>query len=231
MGDENKDIYIDQSHEERRSNAHRQWEDSQEDFYKSIIRNQQDDIGRIGRYFRDELAQELYGMRISLQNFTNLYGDFEELRSLRDSLANLVIELRNKAVLLYNPLLSDLGIFHAIDEVIASYKQRLGLTIDIILDPHLKELHHYIQVQLFKLLTALFEYLKDEMSTQTVSISVQLIDFSVFIKILPYFQQERIEQNTKSIEKPMRLLKIVELYNARIISHSLEKGILLQLTI
>jgi len=108
MGNDNKKIYFDVSEGakeqceslEDHSELKQAWDGSQEDFYKSIIKNQQDDLGKIGRYFRDELAQELYGMRISLQNFTNRYGDFEELRCLRDSLGTLVIEIRNKAVLL-----------------------------------------------------------------------------------------------------------------------------------
>ncbi|WP_286857615.1 MULTISPECIES: hypothetical protein [Sphingobacterium] len=232
MGNDDKNLYIDQSQEnDGGQDLNQIWGGSQEDFYKSIIRNQQEDLGRIGRYFRDELAQELYGMRISLQNFTNRHGDFEELRCLRDSLTSLVIELRNKAIVLYNPILNDLGIFHAIDEVVASYKQKLGFNIDIILDPDLKELHHHIQVHLFKLLTALFEYLKDEMPIQTISISVQLIDFAVFIKVLPYFKADNILQKTRSSDSPMRLKKVMELYSAKIINDTIEKGMTLKLTI
>jgi hypothetical protein len=108
MGDVNKKLYFDLSDGPKgqseglkdKAELKEVWDGSQEDFYKSIIRNQQDDIGKIGRYFRDELAQELYGMRVSLQNFTNRYGDFEELRCLRDSLTTLVIEIRT----LVNPL-------------------------------------------------------------------------------------------------------------------------------
>ncbi|WP_433903389.1 hypothetical protein [Sphingobacterium puteale] len=232
MGNDDKNLYIDQSQEnDGGQDLNQIWGGSQEDFYKSIIRNQQEDLGRIGRYFRDELAQELYGMRISLQNFTNRHGDFEELRCLRDSLTSLVIELRNKAIVLYNPILNDLGIFHAIDEVVSSYRQKLGFNIDIILDPDLKELHHHIQVHLFKMLTALFEYLKDEMPIQTISISVQLIDFAVFIKVLPYFKADNILQKTRSADSPMRLKKVMELYSAKIINDTVEKGMILKLTI
>jgi hypothetical protein len=142
-----------------------------------------------------------------------------------------VIELRNKAIVLYNPILNDLGIFHAIDEVVASYKQKLGFNIDIILDPDLKELHHHIQVHLFKLLTALFEYLKDEMPIQSISISVQLIDFAVFIKVLPYFKADNILQKTRSADSPMRLKKVMELYSAKIINDTTEKGMTLKLNI
>lgn len=232
MGDDNKGIYIDPSREEQRlQDPNQLWEGSQEDFYKSIIRSQQDDLGRIGRYFRDELAQELYGMRISLQNFTNRHGDFEELRCLRDALTTLVIELRNKAVLLYNPILNDLGIFHAVDEVVASYKQRLGLSIDILLDPNLKEMPHYMQVHLFKLLTTLFEYLKDELTVQAISLSVQLIDFAVIIKVLPYFRKDGSRASAKTSSSPLRLRKIAELYSADILNETVETGILLKLTI
>lgn len=232
MGNNNKNISIDQSQEEgTKHDMSQRWDGSQEDFYKSIIRNQQDDLGRIGRYFRDELAQELYGMRISLQNFTNRHGDFEELRCLRDSLTSLVIELRNKAVVLYNPILNDLGIFHAIDEVIASYKQKLGFNIDIILDPNLKEINHHMQVHLFKLLTGLFEYLKDEMPSQTISISVQLIDCAILIKVLPHVRKDNTLQKANSLDSSVRLAKIAELYSARIINEKLETGILLKLTI
>jgi len=232
MGNEDENLYIDQSQQNEGGHDLSQiWGGSQEEFYKSIIRSQQEDFGRIGRYFRDELAQEVYGMRISLQNFTNRHGDFEELRCLRDSLTSLVIELRNKATLLYNPILNDLGIFHAIDEVVASYKQKLGFTIDIILDPNLKELQPHIQVRLFKLLTVLFEYLKEEMPIQAISISVQLIDFAVFIKVLPYFKEDNTLQTPKRVDSPMRLKKITALYSAQIVSDTLEEGIILKLTI
>lgn len=232
MGNEDKNLYIDHSErEEEGKDLNETWGGSQEDFYKSIIRNQQEDIGRIGRYFRDELAQELYGMRISLQNFTNRHGDFDDLRSLRDSLTSLVIELRNKASLLYNPILNDLGIFHAIDEVVGSYKQKLGFTIDIVLDPNLKELRHHIQVRLFKLLTALFEYLKDEMPIQAISISVQLVESVAVIKVLPYYKENNTLQKAKSPDGPVRLKKVMELYNANIINDTLETGMVFQLTI
>lgn len=232
MGNDDENLYLDRSkrNEGGRQDLNLIWGGSQEEFYKSIIRSQQEDLGRIGRYFRDELAQEVYGMRISLQNFTNKHGDFEELRCLRDSLTSLVIELRNKATLLYNPILNDLGIFHAIDEVVASYKQKLGFTIDIILDPNLKELQRHIQVRLFKLLTALFEYLKEEMPIQASSISVQLIDFAVFIKVLPYFKENNTLQTSRHADSPLRLKKITELYNAQIISDSPEKSMILKLT-
>ncbi|MGE8380389.1 MAG: hypothetical protein ACN6PN_18610, partial [Sphingobacterium sp.] len=150
---------------------------------------------------------------------------------LRDSLTSLVIELRNKATLLYNPILNDLGIFHAIDEVVASYKQKLSFTIDIILDPNLKELQRHIQVRLFKLLTALFEYLKEEMPIQAISISVQLIDFAIFIKVLPYFKEDNSLQTPKRVDSPLRLIKITELYSAQIVSDTLEEGIILKSTI
>ncbi|WP_293945551.1 MULTISPECIES: hypothetical protein [unclassified Sphingobacterium] len=232
MGNDDKNLYIDQSQENDGGQPLKQiWGGSQEDFYKSIIRNQQEDIARIGRYFRDDLAQELYGMRISLQNFTNRYGNSEELRCLSDSLTSLIIELRNKAIVLYNPILNDLGIFHAIDDVVASYKQKLGFNIDIILDPDLKELHHHIQVHLFKLLIALFEYLNDEITIQAVSISVQLIDFAVFIKVLPYLKDDNVLQKTNCKDDPMRLRKVVELYSATIINDTLESGMVLKLII
>ncbi|WP_313263163.1 hypothetical protein [Sphingobacterium sp.] len=239
MGDENKKLYFDLSEGAKgqseglkdQSELKQIWEGSQEDFYKSIIRNQQDDIGRIGRYFRDELAQELYGMRISLQNFTNRYGDFEELRCLRDSLSTLVVEIRNKAGLLYNPILNDLGIFHALDEVVASYKKRSGFTIDALLDPQLRELHHQAQVHLFKLLTAIFQYLNDEVPSQAISISVQVIEFEILVKVSPFFQQGEALSVSKLENSPMRLMKIAELYNARIMNDTLTTGILLKLNI
>ncbi|CAM3475512.1 hypothetical protein [Sphingobacterium prati] len=232
MGNDDKNLYIDQAQENDGGQPLKQiWGGSQEDFYKSIIRNQQEDIARIGRYFRDDLAQELYGMRISLQNFTNRYGNSEELRCLSDSLTSLIIELRNKAIVLYNPILNDLGIFHAIDDVVVSYKQKLGFNIDIILDPDLKELHHHIQVHLFKLLIALFEYLNDEITIQAVSISVQLIDFAIFIKVLPYLKADNVLQKTNCKDDPMRLRKVVELYSATIINDTLETGMVLKLTI
>lgn len=232
MGNDDKNLYIDQAQENDGGQPLKQiWGGSQEDFYKSIIRNQQEDIARIGRYFRDDLAQELYGMRISLQNFTNRYGNSEELRCLSDSLTSLIIELRNKAIVLYNPILNDLGIFHAIDDVVFSYKQKLGFNIDIILDPDLKELHHHIQVHLFKLLIALFEYLNDEITIQAVSISVQLIDFAILIKVLPYLKADNVLQKTNCKDDPMRLRKVVELYSATIINDTLETGMVLKLTI
>jgi len=232
MGNDDKNLYIDQAQENDGGQPLKQiWGGSQEDFYKSIIRNQQEDIARIGRYFRDDLAQELYGMRISLQNFTNRYGNSEELRCLSDSLTSLIIELRNKAIVLYNPILNDLGIFHAIDDVVVSYKQKLGFNIDIILDPDLKELHHHIQVHLFKLLIALFEYLNDEITIQAVSISVQLIDFAILIKVLPYLKADNVLQKTNCKDDPMRLRKVVELYSATIINDTLETGMVLKLTI
>src|SRR5690606_9972771 len=159
------------------------------------------------------------------------HGDFEELRCLRDALTTLVIELRNKAVLLYNPILNDLGIFHAVDEVVTSYKQRLGLSIDILLDPNLKEMPHYMQVHLFKLLTTLFEYLKDELTVQAISLSVQLIDFAVIIKVLPYFRKDGSRASAKTSSSPLRLRKIAELYSADILNETVETGILLKLTI
>ncbi len=239
MGDENKKLYFDLSEGAKvqseglkdQSELKQVWDGSQEDFYKSIIRNQQDDIGRIGRYFRDELAQELYGMRISLQNFTNRYGDFEELRCLRDSLSTLVVEIRNKAVLLYNPILNDLGIFHAVDEAVVTYKKRFGFTIDTLLDPQLRELHHQVQVHLFKLLTAIFQYLNDESPSQAISISVQVIDSEILVKVSPFFQQGEALSVSKLENSPMRLMKIAELYNAQIMNDTLAAGILLKLTI
>lgn len=239
MGDVNKKLYFDLSDGPKgqsgglkdQAELKEVWDGSQEDFYKSIIRNQQDDIGKIGRYFRDELAQELYGMRISLQNFTNRYGDFEELRCLRDSLTTLVIEIRNKAGLLYNPILNDLGIFHAVDEAVASYKKRSGFIIDILLDPHLRELHQQAQVHLFKLLTAIFQYLNDEIPSQAISISVQVIEFEILVKVSPFFQQGEALSVSKPENRPMRLTKIAELYNAQIMNDKLVAGILLKLTI
>ncbi|WP_312189569.1 hypothetical protein [Sphingobacterium sp.] len=231
MGDDNKKIFIEHAHgNQEESGLKESWDGSQEDFYKSIIRNQQDDMGKIGRYFRDELAQELYGMRISLQNFTNRYGDFEELRCLRDSLSTLVIEIRNKAVSLYNPILNDLGIFHAVDEVLSTYKKRSGFTIDTVLDPSLKELNHNSQVHLFKFLNAMFQYLSDEFPSQAISMSVQIIEFEVFVNVLPYFRGGEAAVSEKSEGSPMRLIKIAELYNARIINDTLSAGILLKLT-
>ncbi len=239
MGDVNKKTYFDLSDSPKgqseglkdQSELKEVWYGSQEDFYKSIIRNQQEDLGKIGRYFRDELAQELYGMRISLQNFTNRYGDFEELRCLSDSLTSLVVEIRNKAGLLYNPILNDLGIFHAVDEVVATYKKRSGFTIDTLLDPHLRELHQPSQVHLFKLLTAIFQYLNDEIPAQAISISVQVIEFDILIKVSPFFQQGGALSVSKLENSPMRLMKIAELYNARIMNDTLAAGILLKLTI
>jgi len=239
MGNDNKKIYFDVSEGakeqceslEDHSELKQAWDGSQEDFYKSIIKNQQDDLGKIGRYFRDELAQELYGMRISLQNFTNRYGDFEELRCLRDSLGTLVIEIRNKAILLYNPILNDLGIFHAVDELVGSYKNQSGFTIDTLLDPHLSELHRETQVHLFKFITALFQYLNDEVSAQAIAISVQVIECEILIKISPFFKQGDALSKTPSVNNPMRLTKIAELYNARIMNDSLAAGILIKLTI
>ncbi len=239
MGDVNKKLYFDLSDGPKgqseglkdQAELKEVWDGSQEDFYKSIIRNQQDDIGKIGRYFRDELAQELYGMRISLQNFTNRYGDFEELRCLRDSLTTLVIEIRNKAGLLYNPILNDLGIFHAVDEAVASYKKRSGFIIDILLDPHLRELHQQAQVHLFKLLTAIFQYLNDEIPAHAISISVQVIEFEILVKVSPFFKQGEALSVSKLEDSPMRLIKIAELYNARIMNDTLATGILLKLTI
>ena len=146
-------------------------------------------------------------------------------------MTSLIIELRNKAIVLYNPILNDLGIFHAIDDVVVSYKQKLGFNIDIILDPDLKELHHHIQVHLFKLLIALFEYLNDEITIQAVSISVQLIDFAIFIKVLPYLKADNVLQKTNCKDDPMRLRKVVELYSATIINDTLETGMVLKLTI
>ena len=239
MGDDDKKTYFDLSDGAKgqseglkdQSELKHVWDGSQEDFYKSIIRDQQDDIGRIGRYFRDELAQELYVMRISLQNFTNRYGDFEELRCLRDSLSTLVVEIRNRAVLLYNPILNDLGIFHAVDEAVASYKKRSGFIIDTLLDPNLRELNHQAQVHLFKLLTAIFQYLNDETSSHAISISVQVIEFEILIKVSPFFRHGEALSATKLDNSPMRLMKIAELYNARVMDDTLAAGILLKLTI
>jgi hypothetical protein len=141
------------------------------------------------------------------------------------------MEIRNKAVLLYNPILNDLGIFHAVDEAVTTYKKRSGFTIDTLLDPQLRELHHQVQVHLFKLLTAIFQYLNDEIPSQAISISVQVIEFEILVKVSPFFRQGEPLSTIKSENSPMRLTKIAELYNAQIMNDTLATGILLKLTI
>jgi hypothetical protein len=114
---------------------------------------------------------------------------------------------------------------------VASYKKRSGFIIDILLDPHLRELHQQAQVHLFKLLTAIFQYLNDEIPSQAISISVQVIEFEILVKVSPFFKQGEALSVSKLESSPMRLIKIAELYNARIMSDTLATGILLKLTI
>jgi len=115
--------------------------------------------------------------------------------------------------------------------LVGSYKNQSGFTIDTLLDPHLSELHRETQVHLFKFITALFQYLNDEVSAQAIAISVQVIECEILIKISPFFRQGDALSKTPSVNNPMRLTKIAELYNARIMNDSLATGILIKLTI
>ena len=77
----------------------------------------------------------------------------------------------------------------------------------------------------------MFQYLNDEMASQSISISVQVIEFEILVKVSPFFQQGEALSVSKPENRPMRLTKIAELYNAQIMNDKLVAGILLKLTI
>lgn len=122
-----------------------------------FVKTYEDDMDELGLFLRDDIAQNLFAVRVMLQKFIIDHGYDHEIKAVKSSLNETINKLLVTSDKLRPNVLLDFGILKALENVIAHWKD-MGLLIRYSLEHRIQLESAEMQRCLYRIVQLIFEY-------------------------------------------------------------------------
>ena len=122
-----------------------------------FVKTYEDDMDELGLFLRDDIAQNLFAVRVMLQKFIIDHGYDHEIKAVKSSLNETINKLLVTSDKLRPNVLLDFGILKALENVIAHWKD-MGLHIRYSLEHRIQLESAEMQRCLYRIVQLIFEY-------------------------------------------------------------------------
>lgn len=146
-----------------------------------------------GSRLREEIAQELFGIRISLQRFIIARGHEENLTHLKGMLDHVIRQVSEVANELHPSILAQIGFVQAVDDLIYhSFSRQTKIRCQV--DRRIQSETHHFQLNCYRILQDVFFYLNAYPDSGTVQLKILVKDQEVRISLDGFLNSEAIER-------------------------------------
>lgn len=139
--------------------------------YRSFFDMYEAELGQIGLTLRDEIAQELYGLRVSLQSFIISHGFEEEIAPLKKRLNDTIREVSELSNDLLPNVFVHIGFLAAMEDMVFGVK-RLGYDLRYKIDKRITEKSPEFQFCCYRVLQTLLQHWKQEELPYEASLTI-----------------------------------------------------------
>ncbi|GEM_PF-1819372 len=204
-----------------------------DELYISFFEMYETELDRIGIVLRDNIAQELYALKISVQNFILTHGFKNEITPIKDVLNRIIKQISDMANEVSPSILTQIGFLPAVDEMVSAI-QRLGFPLHYKIDKKLETRNPELQFCCYRVVQALFEAWKKidipqkaflTLSDQGAKIMIEwneekVADSDLDIQIIDGFMLQKIKNRIALYSGTLEIIQtsknkhlIVTLYN------------------
>ncbi|MCI0919840.1 sensor histidine kinase [Sphingobacterium rhinopitheci] len=198
--------------------------------YKSIINSQEVDMLNLGHVLHENVAQELYAVRVSLQRYIIMHGRTDEIDAIKKMLNATISELQQIANQLLPTVLRDFGFARAIDDLI-SQKNNQKIKFKITTDRTVENLSIQYQFHLYRIIQEFLLNVSQHIEISSISINIRIKNALVNVEISDNRAHSDNEQHWKSSSHFKNIEKSILYYDGMMDIRNNSKGMNLLITL
>lgn len=158
-----------------------------------------------GNRLREEIAQELFGIRISLQRFILTRGHEENLTPLKGMIDHVIRQVSEVANELHPSILARIGFVQAVDELIYhSFPRSTKIRCQV--DRKIQSNTHQFQLNCYRILQDVFAYLNLYPDSGAIHLKIMVRDSEVLISLDGFLNLESSESEKDELEPGLNAL-------------------------
>lgn len=151
-------------------------------FYRAIIETQEAERELISASLHDDIAQELYAIRISLQRFIMSHGHEEQVRPIKKMLNDTIFKVRNISNDLAPAVLRDMGFHRAIDDMIFRLT-RADVKFSVRIEKSISEVSKELQFCSYRVIQELFNNCLKHANAKRISLVLRATKTEITIGV------------------------------------------------
>lgn len=156
-----------------------------EGYYKRLCNFMEEERRNVGEYLHDNIAQDLFAARISLQHFILENGFHENIHPVKGLLNDAILKLTKISNDLVPFVLRDIGFTHAIEDLVHKFRI-LGFNYTCKIDPKMNKQTKNLRYSFYRVILKLLESYKRHGVCSEISLKLALRT-----KILKIFIKEK----------------------------------------
>lgn len=141
--------------------------------YRSFFDMYEAELAQIGLTLRDDIAQELYALRVSMQNFIISHGHAMEITTLKKHLNDTIRKISDLSNDLLPNVFVHIGLLPAIEDMVFEVK-RLGYDLRYKIDPRIKDKSPEFQFCCYRVVQALLQSWKQNVLPYEASLLISV---------------------------------------------------------
>lgn len=175
--------------------------------FKAIVNSQEIDMLNLANTLHENVAQELYAIRLLLQRFTLANGRIDEIDRVKKMLNTTISEVQEIANHLLPAVLRDLGFAKAINDLILQSKKK-SIKFTITIDPKVESSPIQLQIHVYRIVQ---EFLQDiSQYDEITEIYLKVRSTTIFL-VLEIFDN-RVSLDQDKLNKYVNTIKNSILY-------------------
>ncbi|WP_164122889.1 hypothetical protein [Sphingobacterium sp. xlx-130] len=139
--------------------------------YRSFFDMYEAELAQIGLTLRDDIAQELYGLRVSMQNFILTHGYESEITALKKRLNDTIRKITELSNDLLPNVFVNMGFLPAMEDMVFAVK-RLGYDLRYKIDPRIKDKSPEFQFCCYRVVQSLLQSWKENVLPYEASLTI-----------------------------------------------------------
>ncbi|HZH55143.1 MAG TPA: hypothetical protein VFD72_05790 [Sphingobacteriaceae bacterium] len=149
-------------------------------------------LEKTGSRLREEIAQELFGIRISLQRFILTRGHEENLTPLKGMIDQVIRQVTEVANELHPSVLAQIGFVQAVDDLIYhSFPRSTKIRCQV--DRKIQSTTHCFQLNCYRILQDIFSLLKLYQTSGTMTLKIMVKENDIHISLDGFLNLEAME--------------------------------------
>lgn len=153
--------------------------------YRSFFESYEADLTQIGYTLRDDVAQELYALRVSLQNFIILHGYEKEINILKKGLNDVISKVTNLSNDLLPGTFIHVGFLPAMEDLVFSVR-RSGYNLRYKIDQHILDKSPELQFCCYRVVQTLLLIRRKNEVQYDASLLISVKRNKINIKLIEY---------------------------------------------
>lgn len=153
-----------------------------------LLRAEDQERRRIARDLHDSFAQRVLAVNLNLALLDRYASPLNErarraLIETREIMGEFSKEIRSLSYILHPPVLDELGLASAVEELAAGFSERTGIDVDIEIAPHLKRLPQDTEVALFRVVQEALSNVQRHSGSPTAEIRLIPKDHQLMLEV------------------------------------------------